>query len=45
MTLDACEAPDDPWSHLQPGPSQELIDRAHVGWQRFIASIEEPSDD
>ncbi|MGW0395694.1 hypothetical protein ACWDYJ_33465 [Streptomyces sp. NPDC003042] len=25
-----------------PGPSQELLDRARVGWERFIASAEGP---
>ncbi|MFF4421186.1 hypothetical protein ACFY04_10435 [Streptomyces sp. NPDC001549] len=29
----------------EPEPSQELLDRALVGWKRFIASIEGPSDD
>ncbi|MFD8980287.1 hypothetical protein [Streptomyces sp. NPDC059564] len=27
------------------GLSQELIDRARIGWERFVASIEEASDD
>ncbi|MCX4715949.1 hypothetical protein [Streptomyces virginiae] len=28
-----------------PGPSQDLLDRARVGWERFVSSIQEPSDD
>ncbi|MFF9977584.1 hypothetical protein [Streptomyces erythrochromogenes] len=28
-----------------PALSQELLDRAHAGWERFASSLEEPSDD
>ncbi|MFE0582629.1 MULTISPECIES: hypothetical protein [unclassified Streptomyces] len=28
-----------------PEPSQELLDRALVGWERFIGIAEEPHDD
>ncbi|MBT2542547.1 hypothetical protein J7E99_17945 [Streptomyces sp. ISL-44] len=26
-------------------PSAELLDRAFVGWERFIGDLEEPSDE
>ncbi|MFJ9338309.1 hypothetical protein ACIRP0_03320 [Streptomyces sp. NPDC101733] len=26
-------------------PSQELLDRARAGWERFLASLEEHGDD
>lgn len=46
MTLDAHEPPDSPWPTLEGSPelSQELLDRARVGWERFISSIRESSD-
>ncbi|MCX4692630.1 hypothetical protein [Streptomyces sp. NBC_01408] len=28
-----------------PGPSQDLLDRARVGWERFIDSVDTPSDE
>lgn len=28
-----------------PALSQELLDRAHAGWERFSSSFEESSDD
>ncbi|MFB7786940.1 hypothetical protein ACWF95_35400 [Streptomyces vinaceus] len=28
-----------------PEPSQDLLDRAHIGWERFIGSIEMGSGD
>ncbi|MFG2876772.1 hypothetical protein ACGFYU_17570 [Streptomyces sp. NPDC048337] len=40
------KTPDGPW----PIPwgrselSQELLDRALAGWERFVSSIQEPSD-
>lgn len=48
--------PDHPWRiteclcHLgvldaMPKPSRKLLDRAHVGWERFIRSFPEPSHD
>lgn len=44
---DAYEDPDSPWSRCVggPEPSPELLDRAHAGWERFISSVPEPSDD
>lgn len=27
-----------------PKPSRILLDRAHVGWERFMRSLPEPSD-
>ncbi|MFD4247121.1 hypothetical protein ACFWP3_36870 [Streptomyces sp. NPDC058525] len=46
MTLDAPETTATPWPRPQTGPelSEELLDRARIGWKRFIASIEGPSD-
>ncbi|MCX4691039.1 hypothetical protein [Streptomyces sp. NBC_01408] len=46
MTPDTHEAPDSPWLSLEVGPelSQELLDRALVGWERFLSSIQEPTD-
>ncbi|GAA3381282.1 MULTISPECIES: hypothetical protein [Streptomyces] len=37
----------DPWLGLEASftPTQELLDRARSGWQRFTASFEEPCDD
>lgn len=34
-----------PWPSPRPELSQELLDRALVGWERFVSSIQEPSDD
>ncbi|MCX5377656.1 hypothetical protein [Streptomyces sp. NBC_00091] len=44
MTQDALESP---WPRLEIRlePSQELLNRAHAGWERFIASLEETADD
>ncbi|MFJ4779195.1 hypothetical protein [Streptomyces sp. NPDC088762] len=46
MTLDTDHSPDDPWPSREGRPelSPDLLDRARVGWERFIASMEEPSD-
>ncbi|MCX5612252.1 MULTISPECIES: hypothetical protein [unclassified Streptomyces] len=47
MTLNAPETPDGPWRCVEARPelSQELLDRALVGWERFLASVREPTDD
>ncbi len=45
MTLNAPEAPASPWLSQGPELSQELLDRARVGWERFVSSLQEPSDD
>ncbi len=45
MTLNTPEAPAAPWPTQWPELSQELLDRARVGWERFVSSIQEPSDD
>lgn len=45
MTLATHEAPADLWPSPRPELSQELLDRALVGWERFVSSIQEPSDD
>ncbi|MGP3685578.1 hypothetical protein ACTVZO_12830 [Streptomyces sp. IBSNAI002] len=47
MALDAHDPPDSPWPspHVSSGLSQELLDRALVGWERFLSSVEEDSDD
>ncbi|MFE3555906.1 hypothetical protein ACFXKW_13690 [Streptomyces sp. NPDC059193] len=34
-----------PWPSQGPGLSQELLDRARVGWERFVSSLQGPSDD
>ncbi len=39
------EAPAGPWPTQWAELSQELLDRARVGWERFVSSIQEPSDD
>ncbi|MGZ9933335.1 hypothetical protein ACXNSR_26065 [Streptomyces sp. NC-S4] len=44
-TTDAHEAPAGPRLSQQHEPSEELLDRARVGWERFVASLQEPSDD
>ncbi|WP_165364982.1 hypothetical protein [Streptomyces sp. C] len=38
-------ASDMPWPRPEPvlAPSQDLLDRAHSGWQRFLDSFEEPA--
>ncbi|MFC9293466.1 hypothetical protein ACFTWH_04285 [Streptomyces sp. NPDC057011] len=40
------DTPDDPWAGptVVSEPSAELLDRALVGWEHFIGSVEEPSD-
>ncbi|MFE3560404.1 hypothetical protein ACFXKW_36960 [Streptomyces sp. NPDC059193] len=35
----------DGWCWDTPQPSQALLDRARVGWERFVRSFTEPSDD
>ncbi|MFD6973198.1 hypothetical protein [Streptomyces sp. NPDC059979] len=45
MKLNAPDAPADSWSIHVPELSQELLDRARVGWERFVSSIQEPTDD
>ncbi|MGW7452497.1 hypothetical protein [Streptomyces sp. NPDC054787] len=44
MTLDTGEAPAGPWPSPRPELSQRLLDRARVGWERFVSSLQEPSD-
>ncbi|MFF3861046.1 hypothetical protein [Streptomyces sp. NPDC002209] len=36
-----------PWprSEARTSPSQELLDRARVGWERFLDSFEAASDE
>ncbi|WP_326588049.1 hypothetical protein [Streptomyces sp. NBC_01294] len=41
----AARCPASPWPSQRPELSQELLDRARVGWERFVSSIQEPSDD
>ncbi|MFI8504635.1 hypothetical protein ACIGFK_39935 [Streptomyces sp. NPDC085524] len=40
------DIPDDPGQSVVaiPEPSQELFDRALVGWERFTSVAEKPSD-
>ncbi|MFG2877421.1 hypothetical protein ACGFYU_20915 [Streptomyces sp. NPDC048337] len=40
------DTPDDPSPGLTPvpEPSADLLDRARVGWERFIGADEEPAD-
>lgn len=45
MTLNTPEAPASPCPSQGPGLSQELLDRALIGWERFLSSIQAPSDD
>ncbi|WP_329099071.1 hypothetical protein [Streptomyces sp. NBC_01439] len=48
LVFPSCECalcPAGPRPSQRPGPSQELLDRARVGWERFVASLPEPSDD
>ncbi|MFE2323571.1 hypothetical protein ACFXD5_06555 [Streptomyces sp. NPDC059385] len=42
----AIETPDEPVTDLLAvsGPSAELLDRALVGWERFLGSTQEPTD-
>ncbi|MGP3687729.1 hypothetical protein ACTVZO_24075 [Streptomyces sp. IBSNAI002] len=35
------DIPDTPW----PEPSQDLLERALNGWERFASSLQEASDD
>lgn len=39
--------PDNPWSRAQTtsSPSAELLDRALVGWERFLGTFEVASDE
>ncbi|MFF4262959.1 hypothetical protein [Streptomyces virginiae] len=41
--------PDHPWPHEHkealPELSQELLDRARVGWERFVSTFQEPAGD
>ncbi|MFD8631963.1 hypothetical protein [Streptomyces sp. NPDC059533] len=41
------DTPDDPSPGLTPvpEPSSDLLDRARVGWERFIGTDEDPADD
>ncbi|MEU8779275.1 hypothetical protein [Streptomyces sp. NPDC048606] len=34
-----------PDKEIFPPPSQTLLDRAHAGWERFLASMEEAPDE
>ncbi|WP_374775782.1 hypothetical protein OG756_26210 [Streptomyces sp. NBC_01310] len=43
MTLHAPDAPAD--ASQVPELSQELLDRARVGWERFVSSIQDASND
>lgn len=36
-------AQDDPWPRTEP--SQELLDRARAGWERFLETFEELPDE
>lgn len=47
MPSDSNHSPDGPWPSLEdmPALSPQLLARAWSGWERFIASLEEPSDD
>ncbi|MEU3914119.1 hypothetical protein [Streptomyces sp. NPDC029721] len=47
MTFTADDSPDEPWPRLERRfeLSPQLLDRAQSGWERFIASMEEPSND
>lgn len=42
-------AHEDPWPRPEaspsPSPSQELLDRAQVGWERFLGTFEAASDE
>lgn len=44
-SCESARCPAGPRSSPRHGPSQELLDRALVGWERFVSSIQEPSDD
>ncbi|MFB6821553.1 hypothetical protein ACFCXA_08175 [Streptomyces virginiae] len=41
--------PDHPWfdehKEVLPGLSQDLLDRARVGWERFVSTFQEPAGD
>ncbi|MBP2346493.1 MULTISPECIES: hypothetical protein [Streptomyces] len=45
MTFDIHQPPPTPDPCQVSGISQELLDRALIGWDRFLSSIEERSDD
>ncbi|MFE3761954.1 hypothetical protein ACFXPI_09355 [Streptomyces sp. NPDC059104] len=38
---------DDPWPKPEAGtePSQDLLDRARTGWERFLGTFEEAPDE
>ncbi|MEV0412079.1 hypothetical protein AB0I68_15085 [Streptomyces sp. NPDC050448] len=46
-TIHERAAQDDPWPEpeARTGPSQELLDRARVGWERFLDTFEAASDE
>ncbi|MER7337399.1 hypothetical protein ABT403_06050 [Streptomyces sp. NPDC000075] len=47
MTNDDHDDPDPPWPGFEPCPelSNKLLERARVGWERFVDSMGELSDE
>ncbi|MEU9717587.1 hypothetical protein [Streptomyces sp. NPDC047976] len=43
----ALRSPDGPLPGLEgiPAPSEELLERAHAGWERFLDTFEEVPDE